>query len=126
MAKRIANVISIAILIALFVFPSRFLCDLSDEIVNVSENTVDAVHRGDWDTARENAQYLNMKFRESKDILQLFLHHASVEKLDADLRAVLQLIHSKDEAQTLMEMEFIISTAKHLKCIEGFTWSTFL
>ncbi len=126
MAKRIANVLSIAILIALFVFPSGYLCELSDELVSISENTVDAVHRGDWEMAQDNVQQMNMRFRESKDILQLFLHHESVEQMDADLRAALQLIHSRDEAQTLMELEFIITTAKHLKCIEGFTWSTFL
>ncbi len=126
MAKRIANVVSIAILIALFVFPSQYLCELSDEIVMVSENTVDAVHREDWATAQDNVQQLNARFRETKDILQLFLHHESVEQLDSDLRAALQLIHSKDEAQTLMELEFIITTAKHLKCIEAFNWSTFM
>ncbi len=126
MAKRIANVLSIIILIVLFVFPSRYLCALSDEIVEVSENTVDAVHRGDWGMAQDNMQRMNARFRESKDILQLFLHHQSVEQLDADLRAAMQLIHSRDEAQTLMELEFIITTAQHLKCIEAFSWSTFL
>ena len=126
MAKRIANVLSIAILIALFVFPSRYLCKLSDELVSTAENTVDVVHRGDWAAAQDNVQHMNAQFRKGKDVLQLFLHHESVEQLDADLRAALQLIHSQDEAQTLMELEFIITTAKHLKCIEAFSWSTFL
>ncbi|HWR23270.1 MAG TPA: DUF4363 family protein [Feifaniaceae bacterium] len=126
MAKRIANVVSILILAALFVFPSRYLCKLSDEIVNVSENTVDAVHRGDWEMAQNNVQWMNARYRESKDILQLFLHHQSVEQLDSDLRAALQLVRTRDKAQTLMELEFIITTAKHMKCIEGFSWSTLL
>lgn len=126
MAKRIANCIALLILIGLFVFPSRFLCELSDEIVSVAEDTVDAVHGQDWDTAQNNIQQLNARFRKTKDTLQLFLHHEAVEQLDRDLRATLQLIHSRDEAQTLMELEFIISTAMHLKCIETFNWSTFL
>jgi|GEM_PF-7018822 len=126
MAKRIANIVSVLILAALFIFPSRFLRTFSDEIVALAEQTVDLVHREDWDTAEDNLEELNRKFRLSKETLQFFLDHDSVEQMDADMRACLQLIHAKDTPQTLMELEFIIAKARYLKNIEAFNWSTLM
>lgn len=126
MAKCIINSVIVLILAALFIFPAKFLCSLSDEIVAVTGHAADLVQRGDWDEAQENMEALNKKFRLSKDMLELFLDHDSVIKMDADLRACLQLIHVQDDAQTLMELEFILSNAKHMKEIEAFSWTTLL
>ena len=126
MAKCIINVVIILILAALFIFPATFLCKLSDEIISVTGQTADLVQQNDWEAAQKNMEALNKKFRLSKDALELFLDHAAVIQMDADMRACLQLIHIHDDAQTLMELEFIIANSRHMKEIEFFNWSTLL
>lgn len=126
MAKCIINGVIVLILAALFIFPSQFLCSLSDEIVAVTGHAADLVQQGDWEEAQKNMEALNRKFRLSKDMLELFLDHDMVINMDSDMRACLQLIHVQDDAQTLMELEFIISNARHMKEIEAFNWSTLL
>ncbi len=126
MAKRITNVVCIALLVALFIFPSRYLTKVSDEIVELAEDTVDAVYCRDWDAGIQNMEDMNAQFQRDKEKLHMFLHHEMVEDIEASMRSALQLMHVQDHAQSLMELEHIISRARYLKNIEKFSMFTLL
>lgn len=126
MAKIIANLLSIALLGVLFIIPSNYLTGVSDEIVNLAEDTVDAVYREDWETCVQNMEDMNAQFQRDKEKLHMFLHHETVEDIEVSMRSALQLTHMQDQPQSLMELEHIISRARYLKSIEKFSLFTLL
>jgi hypothetical protein len=126
MIKRIANIVSLALLIALFIFPCRFLTKSTDAITALAETTLDAVLHDDWNTALENMQLMHDKLDKDRATLHLFLHHEAVEGLEAAVAGCLRLVQVQDKPQTVMELEFIITRAEHLKSIENFAFSVLI
>lgn len=126
MAKKIYNSCIILFLIVLFIVPSRFLSRLSDELVEMAELSVDAVHSEDWETGLENLERMNALFRLNKSKMHMFLHHAIIEEIDAALRSCMNLMHIQDQPQSLQELQTIITHARYLKSIESCDWFTVL
>lgn len=126
MTKRIANAVCVALLIALFIFPCRFLSKSTDAITALAQATLDAVLHDDWDTALENMQLMHDRLDKDRATLHLFLHHEAVEGLEAAVAGCLRLIQVQDKPQSVMELEFIITRAEHLKSIENFALSVLI
>ncbi|MDR1620537.1 MAG: DUF4363 family protein [Clostridiales bacterium] len=124
MGKRIFNCIVIVILLALFILPNNFLSALSDELIEKSELSVDAVYREDWENGVALLQEMNALMRLNKDKMYLFLGHQIIENIDTALRSGLQLMQVQDQPQALQELESVITCARYLKTIENFNWST--
>ncbi len=121
MARKLANIISALLLLSLFIFPARILSLFCDEIVEQAEEALSAVKQEDWQKGLAQLQSMNAAFDKKKDILHLFLHHESVEGLEAALRGCLQLMYVEDSGQAVMELETIITRSKYLKSIEVFS-----
>ncbi|MEL7601643.1 MAG: DUF4363 family protein [Bacillota bacterium] len=126
MIKRIANTVSVALLIALFIFPCRFLTRSTDEINARAETALNAVLHDDWNTALEEVQRMHDQLDRDRSILHLFLHHEAVEGLEAAVGGCLRLVQVQDKPQSVLELEFIITRAEHLKSIENFAFSVLI
>lgn len=126
MTKRIANAVSLALLIALFIFPCNFLSKSADTITALAETTLDAVLQDDWDTALINMQLMHDRLDKDRATLHLFLHHEAVEGLEAAVAGCLRLVQVQDKPQSVLELEFIITRAEHLKSIENFALSVLI
>ncbi|OQA13765.1 MAG: hypothetical protein BWY62_01254 [Firmicutes bacterium ADurb.Bin356] len=121
MAKKLANTISILLLLGLFIFPAMSLSRFCDDLVSHAEEAVSAVKQEDWQRGVEHLHSMNLVFDKKKNILHLFLHHELVEGLEAAIRGGLQLMYVEDSGQAVMELETIITRAKYLKSIEVFS-----
>ncbi len=124
MGKKIFNILVIAFLVFLFLFPGMYLATLAEEVENFAEQAMDAAHMGQWEQVRDDLEAMNALFQPYKQHLQLFLSHRDVLELEISLRACLQLARVEDDAQFLMEMEHVVMQARYLISIERFNIHT--
>lgn len=126
MHRKIVNALISLILLALFIFPCRFLDEFSDNIMDYAGRTVDAVLAENWDEGVYLLEDMNAYFRATKHTLYLFLDHDAIEGLDASLRSALLLMHVEDQPQSMQELVNIITISRYLKTVERFSWFTLL
>ncbi len=126
MGKRIFTICVILLLTLLFILPCRFLSTLTNNIIDLSERAVVAVHSEDWQLGAQLLQELNLLFAANKKTMHLFLSHAIVEDIEARLQSCMELMYVQDQPQSLQELETVITRAHNLKSIESLTWFTLL
>jgi hypothetical protein len=126
MTKIIANILSILLLAALFIFPSRFLQKSTDKIVSLANDALNATLQEDWSTAVNAVTRMHDQLDKDRATMHLFLNHETVEELEAAVDGCVQLVRVQDKPQTVLELEFIITRARHLKSIEDFAISVLI
>ena len=126
MIKVIANILSILLLAALFLFPSRFLNKSMDKMISLANEALNATMQEDWSTAVNSLTHMHEQLDKDRSTLHLFLSHEAVEGLEAAVSGCLRLTQIQDQPQTVLELEFIITRAEHLKSIEEFAISVLI
>lgn len=126
MYRKLVNTIILLVLLALFIFPGKYLNALSEKLIVYAERAVDAALVEDWDEGVEILEDMNAYFRVSKHTLYLFLDHDAIESLDSSLRSALLLMHVQDQPQSMQELIHIITISRYLRSVEVFSWFTLL
>ena len=126
MTKIIANILSILLLAALFIFPCRFLNESMDEMISLAKDALNATLQDDWSTAVNSVTHMHEQLDKDRSTMHLFLSHEAVEGLEAAVGGCLRLTQIQDKPQTVLELEFIITRAEHLKSIEDFAISVLI
>ncbi len=126
MAKRIFTVFVLIALLFLFIFPARFLEQLSTELVTAAKAAIEAALDDDWGQVYEGLTGAYDRFLRVQDYLHLFLDHEEVLELEVGLQSSVALARAQDLGQLMPELSVVISQAQYLNNIENFNIFTLL
>lgn len=124
-AAFLASFVAAALLLYLFIFPSRQVHSLDETLSPYAQSVTDAVVAGNWSAARELTLEMYELFLPYDNSLRLYLNHVDVDELKTRLFSCLNLARAEDD-QIIVDLEDVKSRLKYLKNVETFSlWNLF-
>ncbi|MDD3920727.1 MAG: DUF4363 family protein [Eubacteriales bacterium] len=121
MARRIATVCIVLLLLFLFIVPSMSLKRACLALRTDAKGTLAAVFREDWDDATALLTHANDLFFSYRDGMHLYLNHQDIAELETALKGCLQMARVQENGQLLLELEHILTHLDYLESIENLT-----
>lgn len=120
------DLVLIAGLVCLFVFPANFIAGVSDKLSSGARAAIEDVKAGEYAMAGARLESMQQVVREARETMKLFLNHDDIVMLEASINGCKQLTITKDNTQILVELESIVAKAEYLHSIEHFSLGTLL
>ena len=118
MPRRIATVLCVLLLLALFVFPEYRLRITCTELEQCAQQAAADVLNENWDAASTQLLRMLSVYEQEHAFLHSLLSHSQIESLERGMHGVAYLIQVEDQPQTLLELAGLIVHARYLKNIE--------
>ncbi|MDL2258049.1 DUF4363 family protein [Eubacteriales bacterium OttesenSCG-928-K08] len=126
MARRIATIVCVLMLAFLFTYPRTRLEKCCNQVEALAEEAVELIIEKDWQEAQQHFHKMREAYLQDRAFMHLMLSHTYIAQLEASMLSCIELIKVEEQAQTLVELEFIITHVRFLRSIEEFKLTTLL
>lgn len=117
----IAIVVIVAVIVCLFVFPSRYIVELSGDIRTSAQDAREAILSGDGEAVIKHTSAMRDRFADEGKTLQLFIEQKYVDELDTLIHSCYYLALIEDYENLIDNLESILSIIQYLLDIETFS-----
>jgi len=118
MKKELLAGLLLAVMIAASVLNILLIRKLTDSLIDLAEQTSTAAEAGDWDTAKESAEDMQQKWKDSCGYLRIVLRHSEIDNTTEYLCGLLGGVYEKDSAEVRSAAELIEINFENMTDIE--------